>query len=234
MEMMNTWSFSRLETFEKCPYQAYMKFVLKRPEPETRDRTPLERGIMVHEAAEQYIRGERADLIKELRHFDGLLTELREEYPEQKVIVEDDWAYDMEWQPTDWFGEHAWLRMKLDAGRWLDENQMRVHDWKTGRKDGNEVKHMQQGQLYAIGAFMRFPELDHIEVEFDYTDKNDTFKRSYSREKAMKFLPNWTERAKKATETTDFPARPNTINCRWCPYSPNNGGDSSCPWGVEV
>lgn len=223
-----------METFEKCPYQAFLKFVEKRPEPDTRDRGPLDRGIAVHTAAEEFIRSEREDLIRELRHFDTELQELREQFQEGKVLTEDDWAYDTEWTPCDWWGETAWLRMKLDVRQQLDTNQVKILDWKTGRKDGNEVKHSQQGMLYAIGEFLRYPETAHVRVEFAYTDKNDRMKKDYTRERALRFLPTWHERALKATSTTDFQAKPNKINCRWCPYSPNNGGDASCPWGVEV
>ena len=233
METMKSWSFSRLEVFEKCPYQAKLKFVDKIPEPEGRDRTPLERGIMVHDAAEQFVRG-NGPLIQEMKKFEDEFLDLRDAFERGEVICEDDWAYDHDWAACDWFGDDTWLRMKLDARRQLDINQSLVIDYKTGRKDGNEVKHSQQGLLYALGELMRFPETQAVRVEFWYTDKKQTMKRNYTREGALRFLPSWHDRAMRATTAVEFPAKPNKMNCRYCPYGPNNGGSNECPWGVEV
>lgn len=234
MQTMKSWSYSRLTVFEKCPYQAKLKFVDKIPEPEGRDRTPLERGIMIHTAAEDYIQGRRDDIAPELKHFVETLEGLREEYLAGRVEVEGDWAYDIDWTPCDWFDENVWLRMKLDVRQVIDVNQSKVIDWKSGRKDGNEVSHSQQGLLYAIGEFMRYPEIQATKVLFAYTDKNQKMERDYTRDKALRFLPSWHDRAVRATTAVEFPAKPNKMNCRYCPYGPNNGGSNECPWGVDV
>jgi hypothetical protein len=106
-------------------------------------------------------------------------------------------------------------------------------DYKTGKKFGNEVTHNQQGQLYAIGSFMRYPTLEICDVEFIYLDHGiKSKKKTYTREKIMKFLPMWQKRADRLTSDEEFRPKPNKINCKWCPFGPQNG-DSSCEWGVD-
>lgn len=235
--LIPTWSFSRLEVYEKCPYQAYLKFVEKRPEPENqKGREAADRGKRVHEAAEAYVRGE-GPMITELKRFEEDLDEAKEAYAHGDVELEGDWGFDRQWQPTGYYDDDVWLRVKLDQLRWLDAERTtaRVVDYKTGRKDGNEVKHNQQGQLYVISTFMRHPELEVIDCEFYYLDHGKkSLPRQYTREKAMQFFPRFHQRGEQLTSALVFPAKPNRINCRYCPYSPNNGGDGSCPEGVDA
>jgi hypothetical protein len=81
---------------------------------------------------------------------------------------------------------------------------------------------------------MRYPTLEAVTVDFKYLDHGISAKpKMYSRAKAMKFLKPWDDRARKMTEATEFPPKANKINCKWCPYGPQNSGDNSCEWGVD-
>lgn len=238
MKNITAWSFSRLKDYEKCPLSAYLKYSEKRST-EHMDSTAGDRGTQVHTEAEQFVKGDgtfTADLAK----FADYFSKLKDRYDAGEVIVEEEWAFNRDWDITDWFADDTWCRMKLD--NFIFEDRSYEHDadsftigtatdYKTGKKFGNEVSHGQQGQLYAIGSFLRYPTLEHIDVEFLYLDHGQTTKRSYTREKAMKFLPSWTSRAMKMTEATEYPPKPNKITCMWCPFGPQNG-DGSCEWGV--
>lgn len=236
---ISAWSFSRLvEDYEACPYKAYQLYIVKRPKP-PRDDVESEqrrlRGIAVHEASENYIRGITADLIPELATRADKFNEYRAYFEEGKAVVEQEWAFTRDWEPTGWFDKDCWHRAKLDVFVNLG-NVGIVDDVKTGKKFGNEIKHAQQGQLYGIDVFMRYPDIDKIKVRFTYVDqppKQDT-ERVYDRATLMRLLPTWNKRALKMTTATEFPAKPSKIACRFCPYGPNNGGDNSCPVGVEV
>lgn len=235
MKDITAWSFSRLKDFESCPLKAYLKYVEKRSD-DHMDRTAANRGTMVHDACEKFVQGE-GDFIKEMAKFRDYFATVLEEYNNGNVQLEEDWGFDSDWQVTGWFDKDVWCRMKLDNLRVRvrdDDNQPVVAtatDYKTGKKYGNEVSHGQQGQIYALGTFLRYPTLEVVDVELVYLDQGQTTKRTYTREKAMKFLPSWTSRGRKMTEATDYPPKPNKMTCMWCPFGPQHG-DGSCEWGV--
>lgn len=238
---ITAWSFSRLvEDYESCAYKAYLLHVEKRPKPartgeagEKADAA-LKRGKVVHEGAEQYVRGDVAVIVPEIVTREAKLNEYRAYFEQGKADVEQDWGFDRDWCTTGWFDPNVWARIKLDVFINLGTEGI-VDDWKTGKKFNNEVKHAQQGQLYGIGAFMRYPDLEKLKVRFTYVDhapSTDT-EREYTRATLMRMLPSWNSRALAMTTATSFPAKPSKIACRFCPFGPSNG-DGSCPSGVEV
>lgn len=241
MGLIKAWSWSRLEVFEKCPYRAFLQFVEKRDEHQASDEkreNALKRGQEMHEQAEAYVRGTLETLPKELKKSAKVLNDTREVFAQtpERVVLEEDWAFTKEWTSAGWFDENAWLRMKLDRLVFLDSDKTAgdLRDYKSGKKEGNEVKHSQQGQLFTIGAFMRYPSLQVVKVQFEYMDHGKTsLPKTYSREQAMTFLPAFDRRGRAMTEATEFPPRPNRINCAWCPFGPSKG-DGSCQYGVDV
>jgi RecB family exonuclease len=235
---LSAWSFSRLEVFERCPMRAALKFVKKTEEANDPKRDDaLQRGRDVHDKAELYVRGELTDLPKELKKFEKNFEKHRDGYmanPE-KYILEEQWAFDKDWQPCDWYDENVWVRMILDRGVWHDDEKtaLEICDYKTGKKEGNEVKHGAQGQLFVVGCFMKYPTLQVARCVFEYLDHGKTsLPKVYTREQAMKFLASFERRGKAMTEAVTFPPKPNRINCAWCPYGPSRG-NGACEYGVE-
>lgn len=241
-----TWSFSRLKDFESCHYKAFLKYSEKRSQ-EHMDMTAADRGSMIHKACEAFVKRE-GPLIKEMKRFTEYFENLKTKYEEGLVELEENWGFTKDWEPTGWFDEDVWCRMKLDNFIYddlrIDVNEMVTEwtkqpisatatDYKSGKKFGNEVSHGQQGQIYVLGSFLRYPTLEECNVNFIYLDHpiGTSSTRYYTREKAMKFLPSWNERALRMTTAEEFPPNPNKITCMWCPYGPQHG-DGSCQWGV--
>lgn len=232
---IKSWSHSRLKDFESCKYKAYLKYVEKRPEPDTIDKTAANRGSQLHEEAEHFIRGELPVITPGLAKWTDTFERLRASFPDGKILVEDEWAFDLDWGITSWLSDNVWCRQKLDVFEFTSEITGEVTDWKSGKKFGNEVSHTQQGQQYAVGTFLRYPQLIEVTVSFKYLDhKGQHLTRTYSRSTLPTLLQGINRRALAMTTATDFPANPNKIQCRFCPYGPNNGGDSSCPVGVPI
>lgn len=232
--MLSAWSYSRLTIFEQCRLRAKLAYVDKIPEPPRplppgKNEHADERGIRVHEAAERYVRG-GVELLFELASFRDEFAALRTLYREGGLSLEEDWAFTKEWKPTAWNSIDAWLRVKTDAFYQPNEYEAVLIDYKTGRRDGNEIKHTEQGQLYAVAAFMRCPTLERIQVEFWYLDKDDLSRAEYSRDDALGFLGVYHGRGEKLTTATTFPANPNAYSCRYCPYGPR--GTKHCSVGV--
>lgn len=230
-------SFSRLKDYEKCPWMLWLKAGEKADMSHV-DTTAMDRGTMIHGEAENFTIG-KGDFTKNLAKFADYFKQLRTEYEAGDVLVEEDWGFDEDWQQTGWWDKNVRYRMKLDNFRITardDDNEPIAGiptDYKTGKKFGNEITHNQQGQLYSIGAFMRLPKLEVVDVEFLYLDHGLKSKpKRYTREQAMKFLPSWQSRFQKLFDDREFRPKPNKINCKWCPFGPQTG-NGTCGWGVD-
>ena len=230
---IKAWSHSRLGVFEACPLRAKLAYVDRIPEP-ARPLPPgktehaNDRGSRVHDAGEMYVKG-NIELIPELKAFKPEFQALRDLYRQGKVSTEGEWGYDRDWNPIGFNDPKVWLRMKLDAMARISKTHAVVIDYKTGRKFGNEFKHGEQGQLYQLGTFLRYPELQTIDVEFWYTDQDDITHMHYKREQGLRFFRNFDTRGNNITTATDYPAKPNIFTCKWCPY--NDG--VHCTQGVK-
>lgn len=225
--LIPTWSFSTLKKFEACPYSVYLSKVEKIPES---SGAAAERGSQIHDEAEQYVR-DGGDLPAALYRFKDDFERLHERFIEQPYLMtmEENWGFTNQWAPTGWADPDTWCRQKLDVFFKTSNNAATIIDHKTGRKFGNELKHGEQGLHYGIGAFMKYPELDVINVEFWYIDKGEKMQKSLPRERALLHLPKIHQRAVIMTTATHFPPKPTAQNCKWCSY--RLSGD--CEYAVE-
>lgn len=233
MKTIERVSFSRLQDFEKCKYLAKLKYIDKIPEParplpKGKTEHANDRGNRVHDAAEMYVKG-GVELIPELEKFKDKFFELRDFYADGRVKLEGEWAVDINWTPVAWESHSAWARMKLDALVFSeDKKSARVIDYKTGKRIFNEIKHTEQGQVYQLATFLRYPEIEHITVEFWYTDLNETDLKEYPRQQGTAYFDKYNNRFLAVTSETSFPPNPNAFSCKWCPYL-----DNECKHGVK-
>lgn len=228
---VRAWSFSALSVFEECAYRTYIQKVKRIPEP---SGEAAERGTMIHDLAEAYVKGEGPLPEKYFKHFISEIEELRDGFDKKTVEVEGEWGFTQEWKPCGWMVPETWIRIKLDAYHKQSETSARVIDYKSGKKTGNEIKHNQQGLLYAIGAFCRDPQLEFVNVEFWYVDQapgDNLLKRSWTREQAMAFQAKYHVRGVKMTTTTEFDPSPSKWNCRWCHFK--EGEYPECRYGIK-
>jgi len=191
---------------------------------------PLIRGRIIHEAAEDYVKGNLEELPKFLRKFEADFVDLRTKYREGQVKAEEEWGYDDNWGVIGYFDENVRLRVKLDAMVHVDVATALTVDYKTGKNFGSEVRHTQQGQLYVISVFMRFPEISLVEVQFWFLDHGTRTSKTYTREKAIKLLTRWQTRADRMLSCIKFDPKPNKMNCRFCEFGPQ--GTDACAYGV--
>lgn len=210
-----SWSFSALSSFEALPYRFFVESRLKH---RGEQHPAALRGENVHKSIEDYIMGLTNDKPNDpkIGAWQPEFQKWRDLYSEGNDIqLEGDWAFNTDWTPVEWMAQDAWLRAKLDLLYLQNKTSAHVVDWKTGRKFGNEMKHQQQGILYAISAFMRFPELEFARVEFLYLDQpyRSNLEHTYTREQALLFEPGFVRRVNKmlTAELKDF-APPMTLD----------------------
>lgn len=225
---LKSWSYSALKVFEQCPYRSYIAKVKKIQE---ESGPAAERGTMIHQQAEDYVNGTLGEFPDTLIKFKAEFEELREGFANAEVELEGEWGFDLNWNPVGWMEKATWARIKLDALVHQDETCVRVIDYKTGKKFGNEIGHSQQALLYAIATFLRFPDVQFAQTELWYLDLGETTVKSFTRDQAMQFMPTWHKRAVEMTTCDDFSPTPSKDACRWCSY--RKGEHPECTWGVE-
>ena len=229
---ITSWSHSKLGDFEKCKLLAWLKHDQRVPEPPRplppgKSEHANDRGSRIHDAAEHFVDG-TGPFIPELREFEQEFDHLKHLYAAGKVSLEGEWAHDKDWNIAPW--KTGWLRLKLDALIHASDDEAVVVDYKSGKKFGNEIKHAEQTQLYALSTFLRFPKLETVHAELWYLDAKDLTRTTYTRDQALRFKRSWDRRGNALVSAVDFPPNPNKFSCRWCPYGPD--GTGHCTVGV--
>jgi len=230
-----SWSHSKSVDFEKCKRMFWLKHDQRIPEPERplppgKTEHANDRGSRVHDGCENYVRGNIDEMPHEAeKHFGPQIDLLRCLYAAGQVSLEGEWAMDEDWVPTEW--KQGWLRLKLDALVHIDKTEAIVIDYKTGKKFGNEVKHGEQLQLYALVSFLRHPELETVHAELWYLDVNEVTAIKFTRAQALRFRDRWHSRGTAITTCTQFPPNPNIFSCKWCGYGP--WGTGHCEVGKK-
>lgn len=231
--MIPSWSFSKLGDFEKCKFLCWLKHDQKIPEPERplpkgKTEHANDRGSRIHDAAEHFVDG-TGKFIPELSKFEDHFLKLRKLYDCGQVELEGEWGMDENWEIAPWKG--AWLRLKLDLLVHENEYHAVVVDYKTGRKFGNEVKHAQQLQLYALVTFLRYPELEEVTSEIWYLDTDEITTQVFTRDQSLRFKQSFHKRGMALTTCDEWPANANKFTCQWCLYGPEHSGH--CKVGVR-
>ncbi len=220
--MIKTWSHSRLVEFESCAYRSKLKIVDKIPEPERplppgKTEHAHDRGTRIHEACELYVRGQ-GPLPAEAEKFRDEFEALSRLFAGGKVSLEGEWGFDRNWAPCDYYGKEVWTRIKCDAVVFLSRTRAVVIDYKTGKRYGNEIKHGEQTQLYALGLSIKVPELTTIDTELWYLDLDDLHHDQKDTQAWARHRKSWEARGHRMTSAKAFPPNPNKYSCQYCPY----------------
>lgn len=232
-----SWSHSSLGNFEKCKLLAKLKHLDRIPEPDRPLRPGQtehanDRGSRIHDWAENYVNGTHPAQIPEMRKFAVEFEHLRHLYAKGLVSLEGEWAVDKNWEVAEW--RTGWHRSKIDAIVLPDAYSAIIIDYKSGKRFGNEVKHAEQTQLYALNAVMRYPKIETITTELWYVDTDEIASATFSREQILRTKASWNRRGTIMTTATEFPPNGNVFSCQWCLYGkrPDGQGTGDCTAGV--
>lgn len=226
-------SFSRLMEFENCPHTTKLKVIDKIPEPERplppgKTEHANDRGSRIHDGCEMFVRGKAELPAEAAKHFKDEFESLRKSFIAGKVSLEGEWGFTVDWEPCDYNAPDVWVRVKADAVIHVSKTRAVVIDYKTGRKFGNEVKHGEQVQLYAVALMLRDPNLTRIDVELWYLDQDDLTHNSKPVEKWLRHLKPFDSRFKRMSVEKHFKPKPTKFTCKYCCYKGN-----ACKVGVE-
>lgn len=219
-------SFSRASDFEKCPLQFKLKHIdkIKDPAPPLPEgeEYPMERGSRIHTLAENYVQHDSMRLPEALRHHERRFETLRELYKRNMVECEQALGFNEDWQqvsPTDW--ENCRYRMIADVVVRPSDASIMIIDHKTGRKDGNEIKHHAQLMEYAVGFALIDPSIQIFYPQIWYIDLPDgenTLEKRFTRDQVLRAFPRVSKRHEAVLNAKLFPAQPSQMACRFCPF----------------
>jgi hypothetical protein len=215
------WSFSRWNTYTTCPFRAKCKFILKLPEPQSEAGA---RGDDVGKAAEAWLAGAQDTMPVEAKGLQQPMEELRK----LPLLVQQEWAFTVGWQPTGWFDKDCWLRIKTDVVAKASETRAEVVDGKTGKvRDEHKI----QLDLYAVGAFCKYENIDEVRVRLFYYDQNTIAPENgklYERSDLPMLKRQWLNRVAPMLRDDKFVPTPGN-HCKWCAYRKSKGGP--CEFG---
>ena len=204
------WSFSALESFERCPKQHYHLKIAK--DVIEKQNTAANYGKEVHAAFEsRLIKGKQLPL--DLRHHEPSLCKLAEAsgegMPEQKMALTRDF------QPTGWFDDDVYVRGIIDYAK-VNGTLALIVDHKTGRMHDS----FDQVKLMAAMLSVFVPEVETFIACYYWTKGKAVTSKTVKREDIAgiwaDILPRAQHMEQMITEE-QFPARQNFLCKRHCP-----------------
>lgn len=222
MSAIDAWSWSRLETFELCPAQFKYKFIDKLPSPGS---PAMARGNVVHKEAADYLQA-KTDALPEavkLPFHRKLLEECR---AAEDKVVEQQWAFNRQWEPTGWFAKAsapsgaAWLRTIVDYGVVYEDMEVEVIDWKTGKVYGHNAE---QVELFGLAVLCHFKPTTKVTTRLVYFDAGAEQVDVVLAKDKEALIAKWTAKVQPMFAETQFLPRPNE-RCRFCDFAKSKGG----------
>src|SRR5882724_5810737 len=197
------WSFSRFRDFAQCPNK-YFGIHIRKIKGDESDNPHIKRGIAVHKALEDWMKGKLKQFPKAGAKFAGELKLLKKLGAE----AEKDYAIDKSYGPretTDF--KNVWLRFKGDATVvQLDKKKVvTCVDYKTGKKYGS---HKDQAEIGAICIFSHVKDVDCVDVEFWYMDTGETEEFTFPKAVLPALKKKWAGTAKVMLSARNFKLKP--------------------------
>lgn len=206
-------SYSAIKLFENCPLRYYKQRIEKSIVDKGSEASA--HGERVHKSFEDRIKekkplppelGPKERVVQAIEELGGVLE------AEKELVLTSDLT------PTTWFADNAWLRTKIDVFSNHGDKAI-ILDWKTGARRPDFF----QLELYAVQAFIHFPELKACNVGFvwlrDETNDTEIYRRR-DFEPLLKEVQERIKRIEDAVAEDVWPAKPGPL-CKFCPAKDN-------------
>jgi len=221
---ITAWSYSRYNDYVKCHFMAFCKHVLRIKEP---SNPAMDRGGRIDQLAADYALGKLPlkPCPEELDSFFEEFTLIRKE----KVVAQAEWAFTAEFVQCDWKDwDRAWVRIKTDLHHLTGKGKACVVvDIKTGKV---YPEHEKQLSLYALGAFLVYPNVESVTVADWYLDQGTIGgPKVWTRAQLDDLKREWIGATKELLSDTAFAMMPGP-HCRYCFFRKDNkaAGGGQC------
>lgn len=207
-------SWSRLESFEKCPLQCYWRnYAPKESRIAPPDSPHFVRGRKWHEYMENGIKGK--ELPADVKAFKPMVEGIRK--AAGRLYVEYPLALTEKYQKCDWFSSKAYWRTIFDV-LVVAEKGVSI-DWKTGKLKDEISDQLKFSSAAALIAWPQLQEISNYYVWLDHPSEPPT-RLKLKRQVLPHIMTEFEERVemvKIAHEEGSWEAKPSDFNCKWCP-----------------
>lgn len=225
MAKVTAWSYSRYETWARCPLQFKFKFVDKLKEAGS---PAMERGTVIHLSLAKFCANEEDHLEADAMKHPSILKLAQEirAVPAADKDVEQQWGFKADFGPTGWFGGDTWFRSILDAGVFYEDRVYEAVDWKTGKRYGSNED---QVETQALAVLKRNPSVVKVITRLAYVDSGDHVFGEYPATHREKIAAKWHKKVAPMFLDTIYAPRPND-KCRFCTWR-RSGDTPKCAFG---
>jgi hypothetical protein len=144
-------------------------------------------------------------------------------WKQSKEFAKFAWGLTRQWTLCDFFAKgFVWCRIKVDTHTWNAESKtVRIIDYKSGKIYPDD--HKDQADLYAIGAFIKYPQARTVRVELWYVDQQQVVVYQYEYSARLAMQKQWEAKVEPMLADTRFMATPGG-HCSWCNFGVSKGG----------
>lgn len=211
---MAKWSYSSLSLFQQCPRKYYHLRVAKDISDPPSEQ--MRYGLMVHEAAERYVRDD-TPLPPAFEFMRAALDKLKSFKPEGgQILCEHKMGLTKDLEPCDFFAKDVWWRGIADllviAGK-----MCRTIDYKTGKSQYADLKQL---ELLALSVFKHFPQVEVVKAGLLFVVHPALIKATYLREEEEARWKKWQEGVTQLDEayaSNVWNPKQNFTCKAWCP-----------------
>jgi PD-(D/E)XK nuclease superfamily len=229
---ITSWSISRYNAYQKCPFLFACEYVWKVPSfaPES---AALVNGRTVHDAASGFLLGTIAAAPKVLGHALPAIKRLRAKAKKEpgSVMAEEEWGFTKTWEKAaykDW--ANCYLRVKVDAAERTGD-EIGINDWKTGKyRDQDKAQYEEQLHLYGTSTLTVFQHMPNLKVRarLVYVDTPvvyppPIYENVYTQKDRVPMQKDWQRKIAPMFADKKFAPRPQFL-CQWCKFRKEAGG----------
>lgn len=220
--MSNAVSFSRAQTYKKCPASYEWQYILGNRD-DSGPGPAARRGTEIHKTIEDF-HNDVGSLHEEIPLMIAKHINKYYDVPGWKAYPEFEWALTETWEACGFNDEHAYIRGYMDNLFVRSDDmgsvvEVVIDEYKTGQIYD---EHAEQKALYAMVSLILYPTVEEVEVYGVYIDKKKVEHTRYSRLHLPSMQYTWKRQIEKM-KVGIYPARPG-MHCRWCTKSKKAGG----------
>jgi CRISPR/Cas system-associated exonuclease Cas4 (RecB family) len=215
-------SFSRLSDYEQCPLKFKQKYIEK-SYPDDSNNPAFAKGNAIHKQLEDYVvylsstdKDNKPSMTTVTQAVTPMIDKLYTAsngniFPEKQIAV------DQNWEACTWFDPPHVVKYRaiIDCLVFLNDEELLIIDWKSGKVREYEDGPTTQLKLTAVILFSLYPKIETITSSYMFVEHKKTVSVKFSRDQLEDMRAAFDDAHKTVNLATDFPHKKNRY-CNWC------------------